>query len=86
MIKFDGSDYEHEHDFVRLSGQIQRVYDAIKDGDWYTLDEINKITGDPHASISAQLRNLRKKRFGSYSIEKRYKGNRSRGLWEFKLK
>ena len=85
MIKFDGSDYEHEHDFVRLSGQIQRVYDAIKDGDWYTLDEINKITGDPHASISAQLRNLRKERFGSHVIDKRYKGSRSNGLWEYSL-
>ena len=85
MIKFDGSEYEHKHDYVRLSGQIQRVYDAIKDGDWYTLDEINKITGDPHASISAQLRNLRKKRFGAHVVDKRYKGSRSNGLWEYKL-
>ena len=30
MIKFDGSDYEHEHDFVRLSGQIKRVNDGNK--------------------------------------------------------
>ena len=85
MIKFDGSEYEHKHDFVRLSGQIQRVYDAIKDGDWYTLDEINKITGDPHASVSAQLRNLRKKRFGAHVVDKWYKGSRSNGLWEYKL-
>ena len=85
MNKFDGSDYEHKHDYVRLSGQMQRVHDAIKDGDWYTLDEINKITGDPHSSISAQLRNLRKERFGSHVIDKRYKGNRSNGLWEYSL-
>ena len=85
MNKFDGSDYEHEHDNVRLSGQIQRVYDAIKDGDWYTLDQINRITGDPHASVSAQLRNLRKERFGSHVVEKRYKGNRASGLWEYSL-
>ena len=85
MNKFDGSDYEHEHDYVRLSGQIQRVYDAIKDGDWYTLDQINRITGDPHASVSAQLRNLRKQRFGSHVVEKRYRGNRASGLWEYSL-
>ena len=85
MNEFDGSNYEHEHDYARLSGQIQRVYDAIKDGDWYTLDEINKMTGDPHASVSAQLRNLRKERFGSHVIEKRSRGNRSTGLWEYSL-
>jgi len=85
MNKFDGSNYEHEHDYVRLSGQIQRVYDAIKDGDWYTLDQINRITGDPHASVSAQLRNLRKQRFGSHVVEKRYRGNRASGLWEYSL-
>ena len=85
MNEFDGSNYEHEHDYARLSGQIQRVYDAIKDGDWYTLDQINRITGDPHASVSAQLRNLRKERFGSHVVEKRYKGNRASGLWEYSL-
>ena len=85
MIKFDGSDYEHKHDYIRLSGQIQRIFDVMKDGSWYTLAEINRITGDPHASVSAQLRNLRKERFGSHVIEKRCKGNRSNGLWEYSM-
>jgi len=85
MIKFDGSDYDHKHDYIRLSGQMQRVFDAIKNGNWYTLDEIHSITKDPHASISAQLRNLRKEKFGSHVIEKRPKGNRSNGLWEYSM-
>jgi len=61
------------------------VFETMKDGKWYTLDEIHKATNDPHASISAQLRNLRKERFGSHVIEKRCKGNRSNGLWEYSM-
>ena len=83
--RFDGDTYDPKYDLVRLTGQIQRVFEAIKDGNWYTLDEIHIATKDPHASISAQLRNLRKKRFGSHVIEKRYKGNRSNGLWEYSM-
>ena len=84
-IRFDGPTYDPKHDLIRLTGQIQRVFDAIKDGNWYTLDEIHNKTNDPHASISAQLRHLRKERFGSHNVDKRPKGNRSNGLWEYKL-
>ena len=84
-IRFNGPDYDPEHDLIRLTGQIQRVFNTIKDNNWYTLDEIHKATNDPHASISAQLRHLRKKRFGSYTIEKRPRGNRYKGLWEYRL-
>ena len=85
MIKFDGPAYDPKHDLKRLTGQIERVFDAIKDGSWYTLDEIHKATDDPHASISAQLRHLRKKRFGSHTVDKRPRGSRSKGLWEYRL-
>ena len=84
-IKFDGPAYDPKYDLIRLTGQIQRVFDTIKDGKWYTLDEIHNKTNDPHASISAQLRHLRKERFGSYTVDKRPKGNRSNGLWEYRL-
>ena len=43
-------------DCDRLCGQILRVYDALYDGKWLTLAEIHNITGDPEASISAQIR------------------------------
>ena len=84
-IKFDGPAYDPKHDLVRLTGQIQRVFNAIKDSKWYTLDEIHNNTNDPHASISAQLRHLRKDRFGAHSIDKRPRGNRYNGLWEYRL-
>ena len=55
------------------------------DGFWRTLREIENHTGDPQSSISAQLRHLRKKRFGGYTVEKRRRGEGAKGLWEYKL-
>jgi hypothetical protein len=83
--RFDGSDYVEEFDSDRLTGQLARVFDLMKDGQWRTLSEIQDMIKDPQASISAQLRNLRKKRFGENIIEKRTRGHRSQGLFEYKL-
>ena len=80
---FDGDDYQDERDRPRLRGQIKRVWNVLQDHTWTTVAEIGSITGDPQPSISAQLRNLRKERFGGHTIERRYVGN---GLYEFRLK
>lgn len=80
--RFDGADYNHERDSDRLTGQIKRVFAAIKDGEWRTVFEISRDTGDPQTSVSAQLRNLRKARYGAWNIECRYAGN---GLYEYRL-
>ena len=84
-MRFDGPCYDPKYDQKRLTGQLLRVYEATKDGGWYTLDEIHNKTKDPHASISAQLRHLRKARFGSHAVEKRARGDRGNGLWEYKV-
>lgn len=84
-IQFNGSDYDPQYDQNRLTNQLQRVFDCMKDSKWRTLDEISIVTKDPHASISAQLRHLRKERFGKHIVEKRYRGDREQGLWEYKL-
>lgn len=83
--RFDGSDYEPEFDKARLTGQIKRIFDCMKNGCWRTLEEIQQLTGDPQASISAQLRHLRKERFGGHTIEKQPRGSRERGLFEYRL-
>ena len=74
-IRFNGSDYKPERDNKRLTGQIERVYNVIKDGIPRTLSEISVSTGDPEASVSAQLRHLRKERFGGHVIKKSYVTN-----------
>jgi len=81
-MRFDGSDYEQERDAPRLSSQFKRVFDLMQDGEWRALREIADLTGDPEASVSAQLRHMRKERFGSHVIEKKYIEN---GLYHYRL-
>ncbi len=81
-LRFDGNDYVHSRDSSRLTGQIQRIYNTIQNGNWFTLGELADLTGAPEASISAQLRNLRKQRFGNHIIEKKHLDN---GLYSYRL-
>lgn len=60
---------------------------------WLTLDELAKLTHYPPASISAQLRHLRKPEFGGFAVEKRPRelGRAIRGeefgtVWEYQLR
>lgn len=84
-LVFNGSDYDPALDDERLRNQIGRVYSLMIDGHWRTLQEIENITKDPQASISADLRHLRKSRFGAYIINKRRRGERKNGLFEYQL-
>jgi predicted transcriptional regulator len=40
--------------------QARRVIGCMADGAWRTLAEISAATGDPEASVSARLRDMRK--------------------------
>jgi len=82
---YNGPDYEPELDLTRLAGQTLRVFNLMRDGRYRTLDEIANVTGDPAASVSAQLRHLRKQRFGGHQVLKQRRGERSVGLFEYKL-
>ena len=73
--RFDGNTYDHKQDHARLTSQLTRVYDVIKDGRWHTLSSIANITGDPEGSVSARLRDLRKEKFGAYDIQRTRRGN-----------
>ena len=81
----DGATYNPELDHRRLAGQNLRVFNALQDGEWKTLRELSEDTGDPEASISARLRDLRKKKFGAHTVESRRRGEPKQGLWEYKL-
>lgn len=81
--RFEGPP-DNAKDFDRLCGQIRRVYECMKSGRWLTLAEIEMHTGDPQASISAQLRHLRRARFGGHIIEKQRRFIEG-GTWEYKL-
>ena len=78
----DGQTYDHERDGRRLAAQHQRVLSLMSDSKWRTLAAIALETGDPEASISARLRDLRKERFGAYCVQRRYV---ARGLYEYRI-
>jgi predicted transcriptional regulator len=82
MIRFDGVDYIAERDNPRLTGQLKRIWEVMKSGEWKSLKEIAEITNDPEASISAQLRHLRKERFGKHNVERKNLGN---GYYVYRL-
>jgi len=60
---------------------------------WLTLEELAKLTHYPPASISAQLRHLRKPEYGGFMLDKRPRsiGKGLRGedfgvVWEYRLR
>ena len=82
--RFDGPEYVPERDWDRLTTQLGRIKALMEDGRWRTLAEISEGTGDPAASISAQLRHLRKERFGSYRVERQQRGEGG-GTFEYRV-
>ena len=53
---------------------------------WVTLAELSGKTNFPPASISAQLRHLRKARYGAWVVEKRRREwEREEVVWEYRL-
>lgn len=82
---FNGPEYKTQGDHQRLSKQHERIRDLMADRAWRTLEEISRETGDPVASISAQLRHLRKERFGAFEVERRARSNREKGLFEYRV-
>ena len=79
---FDGATYDPERDGERLHKQLKAVRVALSDHEWHTLYALSIITGAPEASVSARLRDLRKAKNGSHTVERRYAGD---GLWEYRL-
>ena len=80
--RFNGADYDHERDSERLSNQLSRIFNVVKDGNWRSLKDIANLANAPQASVSAQLRHLRKPRFGSYTVEKKYVTD---GLYRYRV-
>lgn len=86
-----GPAYSEQYDKVRIGKQMEAIRDTmLRSQQWFTLGEIDRLLQQsghmfPQTSISANLRNLRKPQFGSYILEKRPRGNRYQGLWEYRL-
>ena len=74
-VGLEGSDSGlRTRDAGRLSEQRERVKQFMAGLDptvWVTLAELSAAVGAPEASVSARLRDFRKKRYGSHTVEKR---------------
>lgn len=77
---FHGATYLEGRDGARLNAQCQRVFNVMSTGAWHTLASLSMATGDPQASVSARLRDLRKH---GYTVDKEYL---ERGLWKYRMK
>lgn len=77
-----GTTYDDDEDYVRLNKQATDVWRVMFDRRWYTLSRLEVLTGHPQASISARIRDFRKERFGSHTVERvRLEG----GLFTYRL-
>ena len=76
-----GPTYDEAVDGKRLAKQHERILTFMLGSGWKTLAEIEDALGYPQASISAQLRHLRKKQYGSFVVNKQRRAGR--GTWEY---
>lgn len=88
MTIFDGSTVSLE-DEGRLRTQLYHVYEVMYDGGWRTLASLQAEIQVKHPdanhmlpAISARLRDFRKSKFGSHTVNRNNLGS---GLWEYQL-
>jgi hypothetical protein len=74
-----GETFSQERDGARLGAQYLRVRAVMLDMQWHTLREIAAATGDPEASVSARIRQLKDEGF-TYKRE-----FVARGLWRYRI-
>jgi hypothetical protein len=91
---FSGAGYEPQLDRARLTLQVERIRRYMFGVEWRTLREIKTALEDIHApavfpesSISAQIRNLKKRPYSCRPLKRRRAGVRGpgAGIWEYRL-
>jgi hypothetical protein len=71
-------------DASRLSRQLDIVATCLGDGSWWTLPSLAERAAASTQSVSARVRDLRKERWGSHTIERR-KVVGSVGVYEYRM-
>ena len=79
-----GPAFEEKVDGKRIRTQMDTIRSYMLQAGWQILAEIAEATDVPPASASAQLRHLRKTRFGGYDVRKRRRGDG--GTWEYRVR
>jgi len=76
-----GETFDPAEDEERLGAQFLRVRAVMDLGAWRTLQEVSVETGDPEASVSARIRDLRR---AGYEVQRRRRGEAARGIHEYR--
>lgn len=58
---------------IMLHGQLGRVRNVMRDGRWRPVREISELLGEHETSVSARVRDLRKRPYGGYEVERKYR-------------
>lgn len=82
-----GTTFLEPRDGIRITAQREAIYALMRDQQWRTLSEIEAYFDHQglhisQPSISARLRDFRKRPFGSYRVEREYRG---RGLFAYRV-
>jgi hypothetical protein len=85
MALFCGVGYDPKYDEERLRTQLGRQFVWMRDGNWHTLQEISDILHIPTTSVSANLRAFRRALYGAHTVLRRRRGDKSKGLYEYRL-
>ena len=84
-----GGDVSVALDEKRLGKQLTRVKEVLLKASeihyWMTLREISVLTKYGEASISARIRDLRKDHFGGFTVNRRRRGDPTKGIWEYQI-
>lgn len=80
-----GDTFDPALDTLRLNKQMRAVYSVVRGGDWWTLGAIAAATGSPEASVSARLRDFRKRQYGGHQVNRRRVHPPSGGHWQYQL-
>ena len=72
-------------DFARVANQRVLVLAIMAGGAWLTLREVAERVGSPEASVSARLRDLRKRQYGGHTVDRRRKYGDEHGTHEYRL-
>jgi len=64
---------------------LDRVRDAMSDGEWHELSEIKNSCGGSDASVSARLRDLRKEKYGGHTVICKREGGFSNQSYMYRM-
>jgi hypothetical protein len=82
-MNFDGETYDEELDGKRMTTQLELVREIMSDQGWHRNIEVANRIDCSESGAGARIRDLRKKKFGSWEIVRRRVAH-GNGLHEYR--